>query len=265
MGFAISAIIAIIFILPGISFRRFYYTEEFSKQFFRSNFTETFFSSVLPAIAFHVFFGWIASRSIIDSTINVTYIAKLIAVPENVNFELIQRDISKVLLYNLSINLFAAFFGYFIRKVIRRFKLDRKQKFFRFRNNWHYLFSGEHYDFKRSPTNINPYSPEDISIRLVTVLIQVSDEKSILYRGFLTDYELSEKHGLETITLRRVYRRNFVDDNESTIEQGQVSGHVRNNYYEIDGSVLTIPYNKIININIAYYYIDNNLQPVLIN
>ena len=49
-----SFIVFLLFIFPGIVFRRFYYVGEFSKQFSSSNWINTFYISLVPGLVIQI-------------------------------------------------------------------------------------------------------------------------------------------------------------------------------------------------------------------
>jgi hypothetical protein len=61
MNIAFATAIIFILLIPGILFRRFYFSGEFSKQFFKSTAFELFASTSIPSILLHVI--WIAGVS----------------------------------------------------------------------------------------------------------------------------------------------------------------------------------------------------------
>jgi hypothetical protein len=57
MDFALTTILLIFLLLPGLAFRRFYYTEEFSKEYFKESIPNFFFSTAIPSTILHIV-GW---------------------------------------------------------------------------------------------------------------------------------------------------------------------------------------------------------------
>ena len=134
-------------------------------------------------------------------------------------------------------------FGFFAKKIVRYFKLDRKLKLFRFRNTWHYLFSGEIFSFPKADVNLYKNKVSDIELKYVDCMVKTA-EGDVIYEGVLVDYELSKEHGLEHIVLKDVKRKLFKDallrDEES-------------DFQGIPGHTFIIPYAQMLNINITYY------------
>lgn len=240
MNIALTTITLFAILSPGIIFRRFYYTEEFSKEYFKQSYVDLFFASFLPSFLMH-FFGFIIIH-LFGYEIQIETISILLSGNDNPEFVTkaflnIHSSGSRIMLYFFVSAIFSALFGYACKLAVRHFKLDRKYKLFRFQNEWHYLFTGEILDFPRVIGK-----SENISFRFVDVLVNTS-EGSILYMGILADYLLSNEGGLDRIILRDVKRRFLKEDNHN-------NGDV---YYNLPGEFLTIESSKIENIHITYY------------
>lgn len=254
MNIALATIALFILLTPGLLFRRLYYSEEFSKEYFRQSYLELFFSSIIPSLLLHVigYFCFVAPKHEIDPEI----IGTLLSGSDDANrvthaFNSIFDDAKLILEYFFSLYILAISFGYSSKRVIRATKLDRKLKLFRFQNEWHYLFSGEILDFPRVSGK-----SEDVDFSYVDVLVK-SDEGSIIYMGILADYILSKEGGLDRIYLRDVKRRYLVKDKPVNDE---------NPYYQMPGEFFVISAQQIINIHITYYSVsidDTSLQAQL--
>lgn len=171
----------------------------------------------------------------------------------NINFDL--RDLLKIALleghneqyadiffsylcYCTAVIIISFSAGHISRFVVRRLKLDRRIRLFRFSNEWHYLLSGEFLDFPEVPDH-----PEEVSFKLVNVLVSTGGQQ-IIYVGELIHFTLSDEGGLDNIVLKDAERRLIQDDQKE------------DRYYKIPGRYITIPYKTIININIRYFYLE---------
>ncbi|MCP5104072.1 MAG: hypothetical protein GY950_11870 [bacterium] len=129
------------------------------------------------------------------------------------------------------------------RVFVRRLKLDRKYKFFRFQNIWHYVLRGEILDFPGNSENA-----DSMHFSVIDVLVNV-DNKTIIYSGLLDDYQLTkESGGLEYIYLTDA-RKRYLDDNN------------KKNWEKIDGRYFVVPFSNVINLNISYYSFESSEQP----
>lgn len=254
MNIALSTIILFFFLLPGIIFRRFYYSEEFSKEFFRGTMFGVFISTFLPNLIIQII--WFFSvKSLIDLSVVFNILSSS---PTAETLENIEENASNILLYNLSMFVFAGFFGYSLRKIVRYKKWDRKYKILRYQNEWHYIKSGEFFDFPRAEINLYKDDVKDIEFVFLSAVLEING-KSYLYDGAVVDYELNKTGGLATISILNAQRRVFSDD--STVdEQGEKTGDNRNNYYPISGHILILKYEEMKNLNFSYYTVDLKIQ-----
>lgn len=245
MNIAFSTILLFIFLLPGLSFRRFYYSDEFSKEYFKQTFLEVFLTAFVPSIILQTL--WYYLVQLIGYQVDLILIGKIITNSVTSEYLLsLKNDFDEVVLYNLTLFLFSAAFGYYSKKGIRVRKLDRKYKMFRFQNAWHYILKGEFFDFPRAAFDLEQDDVEDIEVVFIDAVVETT-EGSIIYDGLLVDYELSNKGGLDTISLKEVNRRYLKADSQNTEEKNP------NRYYNIPGHILVLKYEEILNLNFSYY------------
>lgn len=260
MNIATSTIIIFLFIIPGITFRRFYYTEEFSKQYFKQNLFELFTSSIVPSLLIHVFLltiiSWFSYYQLDIRLIGQLLTAK--GYPSEA-FDNIDLYLKEIIAYQLIAIMTGVLGGYFLQKLVRRGDYDSKFKTLRYRNHWHYIFTGEFFNFPRASFDLLNDSIEAIDFVYVDALVNTSDG-SYLYDGILVDYELSHDGGLDNISIKEVQRRKLSDDQKK-------------DYYVIPGHIMIIPYSTIININFSFYKLEEvlddheeqTLRPILVS
>jgi len=246
MSIALTGILVFLLLVPGFIYRRFYYSEEFSKQYFTENFFIAFSSSFFPSLLLYLSLLFIVS---IDGyKVDVEILGNLLSNNENASKALakLESTFKEITIFHLILYVLSALSGYVVRKTVRFYKLDRLSKFFRFQNTWHYIFSGEFFDFKRTDYELSRNSVEDIELIYVDALVQTL-EGTIIYDGILISYDLAKTGGLDRIVLTQVQRRFMKDDqNKETKEK----------YYNIPGHVFILPFDKILNLNLTYYALE---------
>ncbi|MFW6275478.1 MAG: hypothetical protein ACOC2M_02475 [bacterium] len=265
MNFALTTLIVFFFLLPGLTYRRFYYTEEFSKQYFKQSFFEVFASTFIPSIILH--FIWFNAIRTFDYQIDLRVVGQLMTSRDypTTAFENLQNNLMPIIFYHISILIFAAFSGSASKFIIRKGGFDRKKKILRFQNFWHYIFKGEFFDFPKAAFDLVDDKVDEIELLFVDALVELK-EGTIIYDGVLVDYELSKEGGLQNISLKGVRRRFLKDDPQKkkkadTQIQDVLAGDLSdftetaNRYYEVPGHILIIPYEKIVNLNFSYYKI----------
>jgi len=152
----------------------------------------------------------------------------------------------EIFLYLLFASLLVGGLGFLSKAFVRRQRIDRKYRIFRFQNEWHYLFSAEILDFPDFAGKT-----EDVDMIYIDALVDC-DEGSILYSGVLAEYILSKDGGLDRIFLSDTRRRYLKNDSTEGSK-----------YYEMPGDLFVIPYGKIINLHLTYYSVEVDLTEEL--
>ncbi len=242
MNIALSTVILFILLIPGLLFRRFYYTEEFSKEYFKQSFFGTFISAFIPSLIFHGIWFYLAGW--LGSPINLAIIGELVSgAGSEQAYQNVTDNANKIFFYNVSVAVTAGFMGFVCKSSVRRLKLDRKYKLFRYQNSWHYILKGEFFDFPRASFELQNNNHDAIELTYLDALIDTS-EGLILYEGILVDYELSAANGLDYVTLK-VAKRKFIDTGKPHALQSN----------EIKGHIIILPFSQIKNINVSFYSI----------
>ena len=233
-----SFILFLLFIFPGIVFRRFYYVGEFSKQYSSANWVNTIYISLIPGlviqiISYFTFVNIIYRKPIHNyyGFINGVYEKlKQDSIPkEFFNFELLVWIFAYLL-----VTLFISFIiAQFCWKIVRNLDLDKKYSPLKFNNYWHYYLSGESLKFKDFK-GILPN--QKVLLTEADVLVDIGNEGTKLYKGFIRQHTICRSTGdLKAIYLTDV--RRFKD--APLIK-------------EVPGHIMIIPAEKIININLTY-------------
>lgn len=248
MSIALSTLVLFFLLIPGVLFRRLYYTEEFSRQYFKETFSAVFIATIVPSLLFQVIWYFLAKS--MGHEVDLTILGDLVSrEPKTNTFQNIMVNSGNILWYNLSMFAAAGLSGYLLKKLVRRNRWDRSFKFFRFQNSWHYILKGEFFDFPRAQFTLIEDTVEDIEFVFVDAIVQIGSE-SYLYDGILVDYNLSSDGGLETISLSNTKRRNLSDD--SKINNKGKKEDNSSKYYPITGHILVLKYSEIKNLNFKY-------------
>lgn len=259
--FSVNTIIIIFIILfPGIIIRRSFYTNKFSKQFYRGQFSEriitTLFwgivnliiASIITILIFKFLYGigcltcsvqnFIYNATTVDFTTK-RYILQDISI-WNIIFYII------LFVFNLFILPF--FLGNLAFKLIRKLKLDLKYSWLSFSNHWHYFFKGEIVHKKEGKIidkNALEFRTNRNNLTILDILT-IEGDKKYLYKGILLDYNLKEgSEDLDSVVLLQPMKKNYDKDRESSGKSHQL------NFESIPGNFILIPYNHIINLNVT--------------
>lgn len=239
MNIALGSTFAIVFLLPGILFRKGYFSGEFSRQFLSRDFFQLFINTLIPSVLIYLLawpFCYLAGW-----TYDFLVILGLLASSDNLNLSSINSIISfqvPILWFLICVNVSAYIFGVILNFFVRRFWLDVKYNLFRYENIWHYIITAKYFQVKRSQFELSKGEIDDIEITYCVVLVSIGGE-NILYNGILIDYQLGHDGGLDMIYLKDAKRR--------------LINNPRGNYENIDGNIFIIKYENVINLNLTFY------------
>jgi hypothetical protein len=250
VSIALSTIVLFVLLLPGIAYRRLYYSEEFSQQYFRENLFLVFTATIVPSLIFQLLGYWFTNTFVYPT--DLTVLGRLMAggMESIAALGAVERHLGRIVLHQGLLIGLAGASGYLARKVVRREKWDRTYKLFRYQNTWHYILRGEIFDFPRAAIDLQQDRVEEIEIVFVST-IQDTAAGTYLYDGVLVDYELARDGGLLTISLKSVKRRRLVED----APRGQ-SDDPDLRYYPVRGNLLVLKYAELKNLNLTYYTLE---------
>ncbi|HIC8755750.1 hypothetical protein [Elizabethkingia anophelis] len=239
----------LVFIIPGLIFRKFYFSGEFTKQFYQGHLLERFMFTILCSIIcllcifylvnfIRIWFNFLPSISY-ESATKIFKIVSSNSVPDKNMFEYTYKDalIMLTMHYFLS-GILGAMFHY-INLLLR---LDFFSSALKYKNHWYYIFNG------KSVKGVRGIGKKLIQTKIDAL---VNDgEKNIIYSGELSDYYIEPSNNkLDTILLKNAYKK--------------VPNHIENCNYDvgtdvryIPGNVICLQNDKIINLNITHFTID---------
>lgn len=271
-------------IIPGILFRRFFYYGEFSKQFdSKDPVLHSIFYSIVPGVCIQVI-CFILSDSIFSFQIENATIFNIFkdfvySGEKTINTDtesFLNENLDDFIYYSLVIFLISILFGYVTSRIIRWWRLDKRFKILKFKNQWFYIFSGEILQFEKFElgntitTNIESDHNYKISTTYADILVDNTDGIRELYTGYVVDYDLcsDDISQLERIYLLDAYRykkkdKEYVFDRHSPLikinakkdsedeiqEQVDFKSRVRK---KIPGNVFVVSGKDILNINLTY-------------
>ena len=263
MDFALVAVIFLFLSLPGIAFRRGYYSSRFSISFISNNVINETIWSLVPAYIFQTLGLWFIN-TFLSYDFDVKYIGYLLS---GVNDPDSIKDISisfhdnliNIFKYNFYLTFFAYITGNIIRIIVRSLNLDILTRLFRYPNRWHYFFTGEYKMIEdKSDLIKDAFSLllkgefrdayyawkiyKKITFLMVDVLVSL-DGENVLYNGKFEDYYLAPHGGLDRIVIKYPSKKIF-------------SSKGRGKFRDIPSDFLIIPYKEIKNLNFSYIFFD---------
>lgn len=245
MQIALGGLIILIILLPGISFRKGYFSEEFSNQYTIRDFFQLFINTLFPSfIAYFIFLP------VVFFPFGYYYdLGTLLGILSS-NDELVESSIEKIeqfslqiLIFQILINSFSFLTGYFLRNFVLHHSFDARNKFFRYKNIWHYLLSAKFMLFERSQIELQENSINDVDVTYLDALIVLGDY-SFIYTGILVDYELSEDGSLDLLYIKDAQRKLIEHSPSDT------------NYKDINGHIIILKYKDVVNLNLSFIQIE---------
>jgi len=248
LSFAFNTIILFLIIFSGLASRRAYFSKEFSKNYIKKNTFDELVGGIFIGIVIQII-GVLCLR---QRGVNLDFktIGFLLVGAKDDNnvsssFLNIEKDIEQILIYNLLLIIIAVFLGYVSRILVRNLKLDRKWRFFRFDNEWHYILSGEILEFPSAKINGIKIQAKTFGNKYMNVLTKV-DDHFVVYSGILVESFLSNEGGLDLLCMNGVKKKVIKKD----VKEPEVIEH------PMSVDVFVIPYNQILNLSITYYLLE---------
>jgi len=234
----------LLYVLPGYIFKLLYYKGQFSREFSSSRpILQVIFYSLAPSFLLHIiafFLDKICFKLIYSKDID-DLVKFFTSIDGEEYFESALSD-ETTIYYLIFVYVVSVALGLLSFLIVRTLNLDIGIKLFRFKNKWHYIFSGEVLKFKKfrdlKEALKSKYSESFKSFATnADVLVKSDSEKNRLYSGMVLDYDLDPEniHKIDKLYLSQASRINK-------------SGDRRN----IPGEMLIIQGENIENINLIY-------------
>jgi hypothetical protein len=253
MNFLFATVLVLLLVSPGLAFFRAYYSDVFSIRYSRLTITDQLFRSVVPGITVQMVAFW-AIQHFSNYYVRIDLIGFLLLGAKEDNtlrasFNNLAVHLAPIIAYHVGLVSLGALLGWQCRLLVRRTKADRKFRWLRFDNAWHYLLTGEILEMADQKTNSSVQLKEatHISYVLMDILIKL-EQGNTLYSGIMERYELGEDGKLDTLYLAGAHRKQLILSNEQEPDEAPIV-----KYYPVDGDLLVIPYAQVLNMNITYF------------
>jgi hypothetical protein len=261
MNFAFPALLAFVFLLPGIILRFSYARGSWgwSSPISMRRLSDDFAYGAVFSIALHTL--WLGLASLLGFRPDLKSVLALMAGnfgPNNeflpAALEAFSANFPRIAGYFLTIYAASAILGHLGHRLVRAIRLDHKTKLFRFNNYWFYMLRGEVLLFAE---NSAEEVEEPDGVYLSAVVSQSS--KSYLYRGLVCDFTFDEDGKLDTIVLADAHRRDLMED---AADDGIPVHHDEDpRYYDIKGDYLILQYSRITTLNLDYFWLTESTAP----
>lgn len=258
MNFLFTTVLVLLLVAPGLTFFRAYYAGKFSIRYSRLTITDQVFRSVIPGITAQLIAFWLI-QALTDAYVRLDTLGVLLLGAREdktvqAGFQLIARDLGRILCYHLAMITLGALAGWGLRELVRYRKWDRKFNWLRYDNPYHYLLTGEILETSDLKAVIQLEDASRIDFVFVDVLVKM-EKNNLLYSGILVDYQLAGDGGLKSIYLRGAHRQylNTQPPGEAAGNAGEPLSQPMNSHYDVGGHVLMLPQEQILNLNLTYW------------
>lgn len=252
INIALSTVFYImIFIFPGIIFRKFYFRGNFTRQFSQGNIFERFiltlfFSivSITLSVGVILFFRYILEIRFLNSVsyktiINILNNIKAEKIPDEFKTNAFDFLVLASLIYAIS-----AFLGALLHSLVVIFKLDIIFPIFRFNHPWHYIVTGKTMEKIKDKKYL--YTNVDVLIN--------DGYKNTMFSGVLYDILLEKgTNKVESILVKDCYKYHFPEENSKEYEKKL-----------IPGSVMCFSRENIVNFNLTHVIRDKDYRNIKI-
>jgi hypothetical protein len=258
MNLAFPALLIFVLVLPGVILRYTYArgTWKWNSATSIQSLGDEVAYSVVIAGALHLLWTWVVSPI---GDVDLQSVLTLLAGTGSGTRDDFQAAISSatdhpymVSGYFLSLYITSACIGYGTHILVRKCHWDRKTRLLRFKNDWHYLLSGEILEFDELPYEAG--EPDGVYLSAVVK----HGAGDFLYRGIVADWTLDRDGELDRVLLRLVHRRQLSNDREAGQERdpGDVNYVGDARYYDIEGQYFILRYSEMVTVNIEYLLLD---------
>ena len=107
MNIAITGLLVFFFLIPGLIFRKLYFTEEFSKEYYSQSYFELFFEAF--PIAAILYFVWFLIAFLFGYSIDIVLVGKLLTGKNQMAeaFQNIQNRFTNIFWFHFSLYIFS--------------------------------------------------------------------------------------------------------------------------------------------------------------
>ena len=248
MNFLFTTVLVLLLVAPGLSFFRLYHAGRFSIRYSNLTITDQVFRSIVPGLLMQGSIIWAVNRWHPGGyLVHLEMLGTLLLGAKEDKtvqavFAVLEANLGATVLYETTLLVISGATGWAAREVVRHLKWDRRSRWFRYDNEWHYLLTGEILETTDISPIIRLKEAKHIDFVVIDALVKL-ENGDMLYSGFLAGYELAPDGGLRTIYIHSAQRKQLATATETVSEQ----------YYPVDGDLLTLPYAQLLNLNISYF------------
>lgn len=246
MNIALSAVIISILLIPPIIFYISFYLGKYPRAIPKFS----LFEGILGAAIISLFIHAIAIH-FISFEIRFDILLKLLGgelkdIERKTSNDEFNNLITSFAYYNICLLFIMVLLGRLLRKVLLWTNWHSKFPILNLYNKWWYVFNGYY-------NNI-----EETDLVFVDLVVDTKD-RTVIYSGFLINFDFVNGD-LERLYLKDTMKRDFIKGSSDEASEQTTSNAVP---YGIPGDLFSIAYKNILNINVHFISIDNELEEIL--
>lgn len=255
MNFAISTVIIIFLLLPGaIAIRAYFSSLRAKVSNSHVSINELLLKGILLSFIIHS--CAICFLKIIGKEVSFNFLYNLVIGKDEKEFVFTNKEFTNNFLQFSFYILSSTSISYILVKsfkfCVHELGLDMKYNFLRNANHWFLLFNKKYI----VSSSIHNRQKEEIDL----IVVDIFFKPDIIYSGVLIDFNYSPiKDELENVILFLAKRRKIINSNGDD-KPSNVS-----NPKEIPGDILVLPMKDVVNINIRYLKVEENVKEVVEN
>ncbi|MCP1300955.1 hypothetical protein NK356_17400 [Chryseobacterium sp. S0630] len=246
MDIALSGIVLLILILPGISFAKGFYSGEFSNQYTTSDFYNLLINTLFPSLILYLLSYPIIYLFNYDFKFDI--LLGLVSSNDDViklAIETIEKNKIAIIIYQILINTIGYLIGNGLKKYVLSESLDTSYDILKYKNIWHYIITARLLNFEKNSHILQNDTVEDVDFTHIDALVNVNDQ-TFIYKGVLADYQLAKDGGLDLLILTNAQRKLISDS--------------RGSYKDIKGNYIILKYSDLINLNLTFIQLDETFD-----
>lgn len=243
MTFAFGALLIVILLLPGITFRYAYIRSNSIRRSLDFSLLSEAIIMLLLALILHGLGVWLAGLFGIEPDLRTLYLFATGGTLTDADFAYLEQGYGTFVLYSLLVCGLSGTLGYAAQNLVVNSALDERYKVLRTLNDWDRYFTGY---------ALPPEARKKLNFIQVDLLVDGHPDNYV-YSGVLINYSLNASQGIDQL---------FISDAIRRVNPG--SGGNRDNAhqkYEMPGDVLAIPFSEVRNLNLNYHFMQEEPAP----
>ena len=246
MSFAFGALLIVLLLLPGITFRYAYIRSNSIRRSLDFSLLSEAIIMLLLALLLHGLGTWVAGWFGVNTDLRILYLFATGGDLAVTDFAYLEAGYATFVGYILLLCGLASTLGYLTQQWVVTSSLDERYKVLRTLNDWDRYFTGY---------ALSPEQRKKLNFIQVDLLVAGSGGEAVVYSGVLVNYSLNPAQGIDQIFLSRAIRRINSDHSATPTDSMKQK-------YQLPGDCLVVPFSQVRNLNIVYHFVQEEPAPL---